>query len=140
MVTLPYLFFVLWARSPAAVSRDELAARLTGTRRQLKSALMDQAVVAGLGNLTVDEVLWRARLAPQRGTAELTAAELKTLHERVLSTLRQASRAGLVPDRPSWLTGHRDADQGPCPRCSTELERRRVAGRTTVWCPSCQPA
>lgn len=121
----------------AAVSRAEFAARLTRTRRQVKTALTDQAVLAGLGNLTADEVLWRARVAPHRQTTELTRDELDALHRRMRSTLREASRAGLVPNRPSWLSGHR-ADQR-CPRCSERLSQRRMSGRTTIWCPVCQP-
>jgi len=121
----------------AAASRAEFAARLTRTRRQVKTALTDQAVLAGLGNLTADEVLWRAGIAPHRQTTELTRDELDALHRRMRSTLREASRAGLVPNRPSWLSGHR-ADKR-CPRCSERLSQRRMSGRTTIWCPVCQP-
>ena len=121
----------------AEVCRDEFAARLTRTRRQIKAALMDQSVIAGLGNLTADEVLWRARIAPHRRTTDLTGGELSVLHRRMGSALREASRAGLVPNRPSWLSGHR-ADQR-CPRCSQRLSQRKISGRTTVWCATCQP-
>lgn len=99
---------------------------------------MDQAVVAGLGNLTVDETLWRARIAPNRKASELTDAETARLHRAVASVLGQASKAGHVPDRRSWLTGHRDEDGGRCSRCRTRLRHGRVGGRGTVWCPRCQ--
>lgn len=121
----------------AEISRDEFAARLTRTRRRIKAALMDQSAVAGLGNLTADEILWRARIAPHRRTTELTSGELGVLHRRMGPALREASRAGLVPNRPSWLNGHR-ADQR-CPRCSQRLSQVKVSGRTTIWCPTCQP-
>lgn len=121
----------------AEISRDEFAARLTRTRRQIKAALMDQSAIAGLGNLTADEVLWRARIAPHRQTTELTTDELAVLHRRMRSALREASRVGLIPNRPSWLSGHR-ADQR-CPRCSGRLSQRKVSGRTTIWCATCQP-
>jgi formamidopyrimidine-DNA glycosylase len=113
--------------------------RLTRTRRQLKPALMDQSVVAGLGNLCVDEILWRARLHPRRGTRELDNAELGRLCRCTRSMLSQSVRARRVPDRPSWLTGHRDDPSGQCPRCSTRLRQGRFGGRSTVWCPRCQP-
>jgi formamidopyrimidine-DNA glycosylase len=113
--------------------------RLTRTRRQIKPALMDQTVVAGLGNLTVDEILWRARLHPHRATTDLTASELGRLSRRTQSVLRQAVRAGRVPDHRSWLTGHRDDPSGQCPRCSTPLRHGRVGGRSTIWCARCQP-
>lgn len=113
--------------------------RLTRTRRQLKPALMDQAVVAGLGNLCTDEILWQARLHPRRGTRELGDAELGRLCRGTRSMLRESVRAGRVPDDPSWLTGHRDDPGGECPRCSARLRQGRFGGRSTVWCPRCQP-
>ncbi|GAA4866262.1 Fpg/Nei family DNA glycosylase [Saccharopolyspora cebuensis] len=123
----------------AAIDRDDLRARLTRSRRQLKPALMDQTALAGLGNLCVDEILWRSRLPPDAATTELRAPEWTNLHRRLGAVLRQSSRVGRVPDRPSWLTGHRDEHDGRCPRCSTALRRGRFGGRATVWCPHCQP-
>ncbi len=121
---------------PRAQLRDLLAARRGG----LKAALQDQEFVAGLGNLLVDEILWRARLHPRRGAASLDDGEADRVFARMGTVLRQGSRAGYVPGRPSWLTGHRDEPGGRCPRCSTLLERGRIGGRATVWCPHCQPA
>ncbi|WP_425550762.1 zinc finger domain-containing protein [Actinoallomurus liliacearum] len=54
--------------------------------------------------------------------------------------LRESVKVERVPPRDTWLTGARDERDGPCPRCGTTLSRRRVSGRTTVWCRSCQPA
>lgn len=127
----------------AAVSRSEFTERLAQRGRQLKPALMDQRVIAGLGNLLVDEILWRARLHPARNTAKLDRAALATLHARMRSVLRTAATAGKVPARRSSLTGHRDetgGDDGRCPRCDTRLRYGRVGARSTVWCPRCQPA
>ncbi|MCF6523174.1 Fpg/Nei family DNA glycosylase [Streptomyces sp. JJ36] len=122
----------------AGLSRTELDGLLGGRRGGVKSVLLDQSAVAGLGNLLADEILWRARLRPGRRAAELTPAERRTLHTELRRTLRPAMRAGRVPDRPSWLTGHRDDPDGRCPRCSGTLRRDRIAGRATVWCPHCQ--
>lgn len=124
----------------AGVSRRDLRARLTRTARRIKPALMDQTVVAGLGNLCVDEILWRSRLAPTLSTTDLQTAHWARLHARLGSVLRSSSRVGHVPDRPSWLTGHRDEHDARCPRCSTPLSRSKIAGRSTVWCPRCQPS
>lgn len=121
------------------VPAAEFARRLRGARRKLKSALMDQSVVAGLGNLLVDEILWRARLHPRRGLTELDCGALSRLHTRMRWVLHTAVPLGRVPARPSWLTGHRDEDGARCPRCATVLQHARVGGRGTVWCPSCQP-
>ncbi|WP_199433311.1 Fpg/Nei family DNA glycosylase [Qaidamihabitans albus] len=122
------------------ISRDRLAEVLGGRRRQLKPALADQSVVAGLGNLLVDEILWRARIDPRRSTAELDRADLDRLHRDLGTVLRQSVKAERVPPRKSWLTGRRDEPSGSCPRCGTTLRRARAGGRGTVWCPRCQPA
>ncbi|QUH03769.1 Fpg/Nei family DNA glycosylase [Saccharopolyspora erythraea] len=122
----------------AAVPLRDFRACVGRGRRTLKSALMDQSTVAGLGNLCVDEILWRARLDPKTPTTELDGDRWRSLHRTMRSVLRQAERAGRVPDRPSWLTGHRDDPGERCPRCSGTLRRGQVAGRTTVWCPACQ--
>lgn len=123
----------------ADVTLPELTGRLRDRRRQLKAALMDQGVVAGLGNLLADEILWRACLHPRLRTDDLTDAELRRLHGRVRSTVRSASRAGCVPGRPSWLTGNRDDEPGACSRCGSDLHHGRTGGRATVSCPRCQP-
>jgi formamidopyrimidine-DNA glycosylase len=121
------------------VTRREFADRLTGSRRGIKSALTDQAVLAGLGNLLADEILWRGRIDPCRSCAELDSADVARLHDRMTTVLRSAVTAGRVPPRRSWLTGHRDEQGDVCPRCGTRLRHGRVNGRGTVWCPHCQP-
>ncbi|ANR93051.1 Fpg/Nei family DNA glycosylase [Mycobacterium avium] len=118
--------------------RDALTAR-SARRRQLKSALMDQSVLAGLGNLLVDEICWRARIRPTRAVADLDDDEVKALHRAMTQVLRTAVRHGRVPGLPRWLTGARDAPNPHCPRCGARLDHARVGGRTTLWCPRCQP-
>lgn len=120
-----------------SVSRVELSRRLSSRVRGLKSALMDQRLIAGLGNLLVDEMLWHAGLAPQRDTKSLGPADLGTLYREMRSVLRQSIPEGCVPSKPRWITGHRDADRR-CPRCHQSLRRQTVAGRTTYWCSRCQ--
>ncbi|UNZ18306.1 DNA-formamidopyrimidine glycosylase family protein [Streptomyces sp. 891-h] len=121
------------------VSRADFDAALTGHRGRLKAALTDQSLLAGLGNLLADEILWQSRLHPSRTTGSLTDDERATLHRTMGRVLRTSVRAEHVPPRDNWLTGHRDAPgQAPCPRCGTRLRSARVAGRTTVWCPHCQ--
>ncbi|MCQ4079313.1 Fpg/Nei family DNA glycosylase [Streptomyces sp. RB6PN25] len=122
------------------VGRQEFAEAIGVRRGGLKSALIDQSVLAGLGNLLADEILWRSRLHPSRPARELSDDELRRLHGETRRVLRQSVRAGRVPGRPSWLTGHRDDPHPQCPRCGGPLRRGRVAGRSTVWCPQCQPA
>lgn len=125
-----------------------LAARLAGTSRPLKVALMDQAVVAGLGNIQVAEALFRARLSPTLVPAKVTPAEWRRLAAAIQQSLRQALREELPgPGRdlayveepgasnPFRVYGH--AGQ-PCSRCGTPIRRQVQAQRSTFFCPKCQ--
>lgn len=98
----------------------------------LKTRLMDQHRLAGVGNLIADELLWRASLAPQRRSGSLTSAEHRRLHRHLHETLEELIRRGgshlgdLMPER---------VPGGRCPRDGTELVRSTVGGRTSWWCP-----
>jgi formamidopyrimidine-DNA glycosylase len=121
-----------------AVRRKEFL-QITGTRRQVKATLMDQSALAGLGNLLTDEICWRARIHPRRHGDDLTDKELGQLYAAMRRVLRGAIPTGRVPRRRSWLTGRRDDPKGTCPRCGTTLCHGKAAGRSTIWCPQCQP-
>lgn len=122
-----------------SVERATFDSALSGRRGGVKSLLSDQSVLAGLGNLLADEILWRARLHPTRQAASLTDEERGRLYSRMREVLRSSARAGRVPRDDDCLTGHRNDRDGSCPRCGGPLRRTRVAGRSTVWCPRCQP-
>jgi formamidopyrimidine-DNA glycosylase len=122
-----------------AIDLGGLTDALRGRRGRLKPTLQDQSVIAGLGNLLVDEICWRARLNPARKVADLDADDLRGLHGTMRRTLRTAVRHGCVPGLRGWLTRVRDDESARCPRCRTLLEHGRVGGRGTVWCPRCQP-
>ena len=127
-------------QGPDALTLDEhgLRVALAGRRGGLKAALMDQAVIAGLGNLLADETCWRAGLDPRRPVRDLDDDALRSLHRSFRWVLPRAADAGRVPCRRGWLTGVRDDDEPACPRRATPLERGTVAGRGTWWCPACQ--
>ncbi len=113
---------------------------LSGRRGRLKPTLMDQSVIAGLGNLLTDEICWRARIAPTRPVAGLAGDDVRRLHAAMVPVLRTSVRHGRVPGLPRWLTGVRDEPDPSCPRCGARLAHGRVAGRTSLWCPRCQSA
>jgi formamidopyrimidine-DNA glycosylase len=121
------------------VSREQLSKLLHGMRRRVKAALVDQSLLAGLGNLLADEILWHAHINPNRACAELSDDELAQLHASMRSVLRTSVRNGRVPAKKSWLTGQRDDQPGSCPRCGAVLVHSRIGGRGTTWCPRCQP-
>jgi formamidopyrimidine-DNA glycosylase len=120
------------------VTPQELDHILSDRRGAIKATLINQQVIAGLGNLLADEILWQARIHPRRLPRSLTAQERHELHSQMRRVLRTSVRAGCVPPRPSWLTGARDQPHPRCPRCRTPLCRGRIAGRTAWWCPQCQ--
>jgi formamidopyrimidine-DNA glycosylase len=122
-----------------AVSRREFDDLLSRSRRTLKALLIDQTALAGLGNLLADEILWRAGIDPRHPASELTPEQRARLYDQMRRVLRASVGARRVPPRRSWLTGVRDDPDARCPRCGTPLRRHRVGGRTTVWCPQCQP-
>ncbi len=101
-------------------------------RSPIKARLMDQSVIAGVGNLLADEALWEARIDPRRPAAELSEAELDRLRRVVRAATRSAIRRG------GAHTGRLISERHPggrCPRDGPPLERGRVGGRTTWWCP-----
>ena len=112
------------------LTRVQLEHALTGRTAPIKAVLMDQHRIAGLGNLLVDETLWRAAIAPARRTDTLQAADVRTLHTSIRSALRVLARRGgsHTGDMP------RDLDV-PCPKDGRPLRRETVGGRTTFWCP-----
>lgn len=132
---------LLGSQGPDAltVSRRDFDHALTSHRRTLKSALTDQSAVVSLGNLLADEILWQSHQHPARRTTALTGTDIARLHKDMRQVLRTSSRAERVPPKSAWLTGHRDEKDPTCPRCGTPLCRTRTAGRSTVWCPRCQP-
>jgi formamidopyrimidine-DNA glycosylase len=118
---------------------DRLAELLGHKRGGLKSALMDQELIAGLGNELVDEILWRAKLHPKTSVGDLDRDAVGDLHRRLRQVLRDSIRAGHVPSGPTWLNGQRGSDDPVCPRCHAHLDVGQVSGRTTYRCPREQP-
>lgn len=113
---------------------------IEGRRGSIKATLMDQRVIAGLGNLTVDESLWHARISPRRATSSLDDKERHRLHTKIQKILRDSIPEGRVPAKRTWLTHARDEEEPGCPRCDAKLKSAKVSGRTTYWCPRCQPS
>jgi formamidopyrimidine-DNA glycosylase len=118
-----------------AVTRRQLRSILAGSRAPVKARLLDQQRLAGLGNLLVDEVLWRAGIDPNRPAGSLDEAEVERLHRTIRRTLPQLLARG------GSHTGDLMAARVPgglCPRDGAPLRREAVGGRTTYWCPAHQ--
>jgi formamidopyrimidine-DNA glycosylase len=116
----------------------------------VKSAILDQRTVAGLGNIYADEALWRARIHPRMPAGELAPEHVRALHRAVRRALELgiARQGATLRDYalPDGATGGMQAEfrvygrlGEPCPRCGTPIERIVVGGRGTWYCPRCQP-
>jgi formamidopyrimidine-DNA glycosylase len=116
----------------ALVTRAEFRRRVGRSGAPIKARIMDQGVIAGIGNLLADEILWQARIDPRRPANSLPEAELDVLRRAVRAAVRRAVRDGGA--HTGALNPHRERE-GHCPRCGAPLSRGRVGGRTTYWCP-----
>jgi formamidopyrimidine-DNA glycosylase len=130
-------------------SASELAERLARRRAPIKAALLDQRTLAGVGNIYADEALWRAQIDPRRPAGELDSDETRAVHRGI----RRALEAGIARQG-ATLRDYRTPDGAagamqdefkvygrggePCSRCGTPIEKTRVGGRGTWFCPGCQ--
>src|SRR4051812_1252121 len=133
----------------ASFTARDLALRLQSRKAPIKAALLDQRTLAGVGNIYADEALWRARVDPRRPAGELGEGEVRALHRGV----RRALEAG-IDRQGATLRDYRTADGRagrmqhefkvygrdgePCSRCMAPIEKTRLAGRGTWYCPVCQ--
>lgn len=132
---------ILGPLGPDAFSLDRRGFRALLARRRgkVKAALMDQRLLAGIGNLLADEALWRAGIHPARRIEDLGPEERERLFGAIRAVVRTSvERFDRLPR--GWLIHVRGRPDGACPRCGTPLGRTVVGGRTTYFCPSHQPA
>jgi formamidopyrimidine-DNA glycosylase len=136
-------------REPLDISPEDFIAAFHTRRTPIKAALLNQSILSGVGNIYADESLFRAHIRPRRQAARLTRAELLALRQSLIAVLRQAISLG-----GSSVSDYVDAEgvRGffqlehmvygragqPCKVCATPLKKLTLAGRTTVFCPTCQ--
>jgi formamidopyrimidine-DNA glycosylase len=136
---------------PLEVSAEEFSARMRSRRARIKALLLDQRVLRGVGNIYADESLWRAKIHPARLGARLTKEQTETLHHVLQDILQKA-----IALRGSSISDFLDAEGQPgeyqrhhraygregknCYRCRSKIRRAIVAGRSSYFCPKCQPA
>ena len=136
---------------PLEVSKDEFRNRVCGRRARIKALLLDQSVLRGVGNIYADESLWRARIHPARLGAKLNRKQAETLRRALQNILRKAivMRGSSISDfldaagEPGEYQRHHRAygrEGKKCYRCKTVIRRAIVAGRSSYFCPRCQPS
>jgi formamidopyrimidine-DNA glycosylase len=123
-----------------ALDADYLRTALKTRRGPIKPALMDQKVLAGLGNIYAAEALWRAKISPRARASSLSKLRLARLADAIRSVLSEDER---LPGRYTQIEGRErfavyDREGLPCLRCGTLIRRIPQAGRSTYYCPVCQ--
>jgi formamidopyrimidine-DNA glycosylase len=132
-----------------AFTPDYLHDRFAGTSRIVKAVLLDQTVMVGLGNIYVDEALFRSGIHPDRKASSLTVDEVTSLHQSIIATLREAVDMGGSTIR-SYVNSQGQMGMfqqnlyvysrngEACRQCGTPIEKKVSAGRGTHYCPHCQ--
>lgn len=142
-------FFASLGPEPLELGEKGFVGRFQGRNKAIKAALLDQTVLAGVGNIYADESLFRAGIRPMAKAASLSAPRLQGLHRHLQEVLRQAIR-----ENGSSIRDYRDAGGNagafqnsfrvygragePCVVCGTKLRGTKVGGRSTTYCPKCQ--
>jgi formamidopyrimidine-DNA glycosylase len=138
-------------KEPLEITPEEFCEYFESRRARVKALLLDQSVLRGIGNIYADESLFRARLHPARIAENLSREQLLLLHRKMRDVLAEAilSRGSSISDyvdsegrQGSFQFRHRvyQRDGRPCYRCRATIRRVIVAGRSSHFCPRCQPA
>ncbi|GAB6061084.1 bifunctional DNA-formamidopyrimidine glycosylase/DNA-(apurinic or apyrimidinic site) lyase [Desulfonatronum parangueonense] len=143
-------FYSRMGPEPLSIGAEEFSERLAGKRGRIKALLLNQEVIAGIGNIYADESLFRAAIHPATPAAALSRSRITKLHHAMQDVLRDAitaggssirdyrTAAGLVGTFQNAFQVYGRKHQ-PCLRCAEALRITKVAGRTTCYCPGCQP-
>jgi formamidopyrimidine-DNA glycosylase len=121
-----------------AWTAEQLGAALATKRGPIKPALLDQRLIAGLGNIYAAEALWRARISPFTRSDSLDALQVRALRQAIADVIVRATGSRYTDDDTIDLDVY-DKEGMPCKRCGTRIERVVQGGRSTYFCPHCQP-
>jgi formamidopyrimidine-DNA glycosylase len=140
-----------WGEDALGISAADFARKIGSRAARIKALLLGQHAVSGIGNIYADESLWRALIHPARRADQLSANQLRALHRAIRAVLLAA-----IESRGSSFSDYVDAEGNPgafqrmhrvyqkegkkCRRCGERIRRIQVAGRSSFFCPRCQPA
>ena len=121
------------------MERDEFIEIMNNKRGYVKSTLMNQSVISGIGNIYSDEVLFQARIDPRRRVEKLSDDERKTLYRKMKHVIKLAIEKHANPSEfpASWLLSHRE-EGASCPGCDGKVKKAKLSGRGYYYCPDCQ--
>ncbi|MBN2025695.1 MAG: Fpg/Nei family DNA glycosylase [Actinobacteria bacterium] len=121
------------------VDRERFLEMLEGRKGMIKPALMNQSMIAGIGNVYSDEILFQAKVNPKTPANKLSVDEKKRLYRVVRRVLRTAARNGADPEKMprGYILPHRE-EGSKCPVCGGKVKKMTVSGRTSYYCPRCQ--
>ncbi len=129
---------ILMVLGPEPLAGDFTLIRLQNTSRPVKVALLDQKLVAGIGNIYASESLWKARINPKRRANRLKPDEFRRLRRAIVTTVRTAIKLGeRIFTAPNQFAVYERAGKR-CRRCRRRIRRIVQAGRSTYFCPGCQ--
>ena len=125
---------------PMVMSREAFFERIKNRKGRLKTALMNQSVLAGIGNIYADEILFQSGLHPTLRINDLSREQLETVYETMLTVLWTAVDSGADPEHlpKNFLIPHR-SEKDRCPVCGGAVSRLSISGRSAYFCPECQP-
>jgi formamidopyrimidine-DNA glycosylase len=134
-------------RAPGLLTKEFSPARMQAflgrrARAPIKAVLMMQEGFPGIGNWMADEILWQAGIHPRRLAGKVRAEEAERLHHAIKYVARTSMRTVGKDDSDlpsSWLFSRRWKKGGKCPKDGAGLRHATIGGRTTCWCPTCQP-
>jgi formamidopyrimidine-DNA glycosylase len=121
------------------LNKDEFASIVQGGRGSIKSTLMNQNRISGLGNVYVDEILYAAGIHPRHACGELSGKQIDGIFASMRKVVEQSIEAKADPNKmpPEFLLPHRE-EGAPCPACGGKVKKITISGRSTYFCPSCQ--
>ncbi len=136
---VPDLVYIKERADALDIDQDEFVEMMRSRRGSLKTALMDQSFIAGIGNVYSDEVLFQAKLDPGVKCSALDDKKLVKLYATMRDVLKTAIINQADPDKfPATYITRRRSEGEPCPRCSGKIQKRTVSQRSSYVCPKCQ--
>lgn len=121
------------------IARKDFISLFENKKSMVKTALTDQSEIAGIGNVYADEILYQAKIHPQKPANQLSDKEKNTVYNELQNVLKTAIKhdadVSKLPE--SFLLPNRSQGKA-CPGCNGKIEKTKISGRTTYYCPSCQ--